>query len=135
MQIMETMALFKALSDPHRLRIVSALAPGPLCVCHFEEIVEAEQVKVSKQLRYLKEQGVVTAERMAQWMVYSLAEPENAVLKAALEALQADSDLADTLAEDKKRRAAILSRISESHGDPLEFIAANSGKDCCNWAC
>lgn len=133
---MESVSLFKALSDPSRLRIVCALASGPLCVCHFEEIVELEQVKVSKQLRYLKEQGVVLSERWAQWMVYSLAEPDNAVLRAVVSALESDSEMTDTLAEDQKRRAAILSRISDCDGDPLEFLTVSSADSaCCEGAC
>ncbi|MGB0372775.1 MAG: ArsR/SmtB family transcription factor [Opitutales bacterium] len=132
---MESVSLFKALSDLHRLRIVSALDAGPLCVCHFEEIIEAEQVKVSKQLRYLKEQGVLKSERKAQWMVYSLAEPESVLVKSILIALQADSDVSETLKNDRVRRDAILMRISDSQDDPLEFIASQSRAACCSDGC
>ena len=135
MILVECSLFFMALSDTQRLRIVNSLCVGPLCVCHFEEIVEAEQVRVSKQLRYLKEQGIVRSERVAQWMVYSLVEPENEVLNATLTALQTDSDMADVLRGDRKRRDAIVERISDSKCDPLEFIATQSALAGCEDAC
>jgi ArsR family transcriptional regulator len=77
------------------------------------EILGAEQVKVSKQLRYMKDLGIVTGERQAQWMVYSLADAENSLLVENLKCLQdcASEDL--PFAKDLKQRASIIARLSK----------------------
>lgn len=122
---MEFSGLFKSLSDPQRLRIVGALGVGPLCVCHIEEILDADQVRVSKQLRYLKEQGVVVSERKAQWMVYRLAEPDNAVIASIFTTLEADDEMGPVLAADRRTRNAILERITCGDEDSLGFLASS----------
>jgi len=40
--------------------------------CQLVNILDTEQLKVSKQLRYMKQFGMVEAEREAQWMIYRL---------------------------------------------------------------
>ena len=50
--------IYKCLCDELRLRILNLLQEGPLCVCHLVEILDCEQVKMSKQLRYMKELGM-----------------------------------------------------------------------------
>ena len=50
---MELVKIYKCLCDVTRLRILHVLAPGPLCVCHFQEILRAPQVRISKHLAYL----------------------------------------------------------------------------------
>lgn len=62
--------LFKAFSDPTRLRILHLLGHGPLCVCHIHEILELPQAKVSRQLGTLRERGLVEATRHFNWTVY-----------------------------------------------------------------
>ena len=51
---MELTAFHACLSDPTRLRLVSLLLDGPLCVCHLQDILREPQVKISKHLAYLK---------------------------------------------------------------------------------
>ena len=82
------MQLYKCLCDLQRLRILNLLKDGPLCVCHLVEILESDQVKISKQLRYMKELGMVEGERRAQWMVYRLADADNPLLNENLKCLQ-----------------------------------------------
>ncbi|HEX9784874.1 MAG TPA: metalloregulator ArsR/SmtB family transcription factor, partial [Opitutaceae bacterium] len=60
---MELVRIYQCLCDRTRLRIINVLAAGPLCVCHLQEILDEPQVKISKHLRYLKEHGMVEAER------------------------------------------------------------------------
>lgn len=113
---MDLISIYKCLCDQQRLRILNLLRDGPLCVCHIMEILRADQVKISKQLRYMKQLGMVEAERQAQWMVYRLADPKHPVLAKNLKCLQDCKPEAACFAEDTARRKKILSRLS--------------GKDC-----
>lgn len=108
---MDPVPLYKALADPQRLRILSLLEEGPLCVCHLMEILESGQVKVSKQLRYLKELGLVEGERKAQWMIYRLTDPDAPLLRANLACLRESETTSPGLADDASRREHLTSRI------------------------
>jgi|TARA_B110000438_G_scaffold275886_2_gene297198 DNA-binding transcriptional ArsR family regulator len=77
------------------------------------EILEAEQVKISKQLRYMKELGMVEGERQAQWMVYRLKDAENPLLVENLKCLQECSSEHLSFGTDLKKRSAIVARLSE----------------------
>ncbi len=66
--------LFKALSDPNRLRIVAALAESELCVHEIIGLVEMEQSAVSHQLRVLRQCELVTSRRDGRHIYYALAD-------------------------------------------------------------
>jgi ArsR family transcriptional regulator len=85
---MELVQIYQCLCDRTRLRILHLLLDGPLCVCHFQEILKEPQVKISKHLSYLKRNGLVEAERCGNMMVYSLPAKRPAQLKANLACLQ-----------------------------------------------
>lgn len=85
---MELVQIYQCLCDPTRLRILHLLTQTPLCVCHFQEILSEPQVKISKHLAYLRERGMVVAERERNWMIYSLPKKRDAELEANLECLQ-----------------------------------------------
>lgn len=108
---MDFIAVYKCLCDRQRLRILNLLRDGPLCVCHLMEILELEQVKVSKQLRYMKELGLVEAERAAQWMIYRLADEGNPLLEANLACLQDCLGEETGFREDLARRKAVMERV------------------------
>ena len=66
---------FHALSNEIRLRIVLLLASEPqLSVCQLVRILDLPQPKVSRHLAVLREAGVVTVDRRAQWICYSLGQ-------------------------------------------------------------
>jgi len=85
---MDLVQIYECLCDRTRLRILHLLAQGPLCVCHFQEVLREPQVKVSKHLAYLRERGLVAAERRGNWMVYSLPAKPPRELAANLACLQ-----------------------------------------------
>jgi ArsR family transcriptional regulator len=80
--------IYQCFCDRTRLRILNLLCDSPLCVCHFQELLNEPQVKISKHLRYLKSHGLVEARREGNWMVYGLPEKMPAELKANLACLQ-----------------------------------------------
>lgn len=85
---MELVKIYECLCDRTRLRVLHLLLDGPLCVCHFQEILREPQVKVSKHLAYLKGRGLVEAERCANLMIYRLPKKRPARLVANLACLQ-----------------------------------------------
>lgn len=85
---MELVGIYECLCDLTRLRLLHILGPGPLCVCHFQEILGEPQVKISKHLGYLRERGLVECEREGKWMIYALPARPSAELRANLACLQ-----------------------------------------------
>ena len=67
--------IFKALSDPTRLRLLHLLLTSEqtLCVCEMMGALELPQYQVSRHLKVLKGAGLVTSARRGTWMYYSLA--------------------------------------------------------------
>ncbi|MDQ3068143.1 MAG: metalloregulator ArsR/SmtB family transcription factor [Acidobacteriota bacterium] len=84
-------ALFKALGDRTRLRILALLAAGEVCVCNIHESLALPQPTVSRHLAYLRRSGLVDTRRDGVWMHYRLAPPAaklaGAIVDAALHAV------------------------------------------------
>ncbi len=85
---MDLIQIYQCFCDETRLRIVNLLQRGPLCVCHLQELLDEPQVKISKHLAYMKEKGIVHAQRHQNWMIYSLPQQPSAELEANLKCLQ-----------------------------------------------
>jgi ArsR family transcriptional regulator len=85
---MELVKIYECLCHLTRLRVLNVLAQGPLCVCHFQEILREPQVKISKHLGYLRARGLVECERQGNWMIYELPAKPSRELKANLACLQ-----------------------------------------------
>ena len=85
---MELVKIYECLCDVTRLRLLNVLAQGPLCVCHFQEILGEPQAKISKHLAYLRERGLVECERQGNWVIYALPAKPPRELRANLACLQ-----------------------------------------------
>ena len=85
---MSLVRIYKCFCDETRLRILNLLMKGPLCVCHFQDILGLGQVPVSKHLAYLREHGMVETRRHAQWAIYRLPDKRSAELDLQLRCLQ-----------------------------------------------
>jgi DNA-binding transcriptional ArsR family regulator len=64
--------LFKALSDPSRVRIISALTHTELCVYDLAAALGMSQSAVSHQLRSLREMRLVRHRRQGRHVYYQL---------------------------------------------------------------
>ena len=64
--------LFKALSDPTRVRIISALAHTELCVYDLAATLGMSQSAVSHQLRRLRELSLVSYRKTGRHVYYRL---------------------------------------------------------------
>ena len=73
----------KALSDPTRLAIASALARGgELCVCDLAWVVEKSEKLVSHHVRVLKAARRVERRRDGKMVMYSLSDEGKVLLEA-----------------------------------------------------
>ena len=69
-----TAAIFKALADPARVKIVNLLATSdePVCACEFIPALGLAQATVSHHLRKLTEAGLLEREQRGKWAYFSL---------------------------------------------------------------
>jgi len=107
-------ALYQALADATRLRILAILAhqvppdsSGELCVCHIHDALGVSQPTASRHLAYLRKSGLVEARRQGVWMHYRIVRPTDAVLAAVFEAALHALGHADTTARDGARLARV----------------------------
>ncbi len=69
---MKSLEFLKSISNTTKLRLVSLLLNGELCVCELEEITLIKQVNISKNLISLKDSGIVEVRRHKQRGFYSI---------------------------------------------------------------
>src|SRR5215831_7409871 len=77
--------LFKALSDPARVKIVNLLATSdePTCVCELVPALGLSQPTVSHHLKKLTDAGLLAREQRGKWAYFSI-NPEAAVRLSGL---------------------------------------------------
>lgn len=66
-------ALFKALADETRLRIVNLLLERELCVCELVDILGMSQPRISRHLNILRQAGLLSSWREGRWTHYAIA--------------------------------------------------------------
>jgi DNA-binding transcriptional ArsR family regulator len=64
--------IFKALSDPTRLKIIYVLSKSSFCVCDIAEILDMTQSAISHKLRILRDLKLVKYKREGKLVIYSL---------------------------------------------------------------
>jgi ArsR family transcriptional regulator len=70
----EIIKVFKALSDPTRLRTILLLLGRDLCVCELMFVLKMSQSRLSHQLRILRDAGLVEDRRDGKWIIYGIPE-------------------------------------------------------------
>jgi len=108
---MKQTEIFQMLSDETRLRALALIARhGELCVCELMHALDLSQPKISRHMAALREAGLVTATRHAQWVFYdinqTLPDWQQQVLSAALSGLASDA----TITGDTARLATMNNR-------------------------
>jgi ArsR family transcriptional regulator, arsenate/arsenite/antimonite-responsive transcriptional repressor len=65
-------AVFKALGDPVRLRLMSVIASAgdEICVCDITPAFDVSGPTISHHLRVLRQAGLVDCERRGTWVYY-----------------------------------------------------------------
>jgi ArsR family transcriptional regulator len=121
----ELVALFKALSDETRLRIIKLLEQGELCVCDITAALDMVQPKVSFHLSALKEAGFIKDRKQGKWTHYSLNENDLFRRMLILSACERMRDSAT--AGDRKRLDSFLGRKEEGG----KVVPLKSRVRCC----
>ncbi|MFP4051965.1 MAG: ArsR/SmtB family transcription factor [Thermoplasmata archaeon] len=66
--------VYKAISTPLRLKILTLLAQQKLCVCLLKDILDISDSKLSYHLSVLKKVGLIEGERKANFVIYRITE-------------------------------------------------------------
>jgi ArsR family transcriptional regulator, arsenate/arsenite/antimonite-responsive transcriptional repressor len=103
----DLLALFKALSDRNRLRVVAALMKfDELCVCQILELLQISGATASRHLSLLVQAGLLTSRKEGRWIFYRLQRgtaSHQPLLGWLAQAIEGSADLQD----DRRRLAAI----------------------------
>jgi ArsR family transcriptional regulator len=84
----EMAALFKAVADPLRLRLLSLIAchpGGESCVCDLTEEFDVTAPSISYHLKILREAGLISSDRRGTWVYYRVLPDAMARMSAVLE--------------------------------------------------
>lgn len=135
----------KALADPLRLRMLSAIATDPRgesCVCDLAELADVSQPTISHHLKVLKDTGLLTSQRRGTWVYYRIVATRHAAVTALLDGFastvtaspaegrpesprEVDSHVIDRLAEeladeyDTLSRDLVVTMVRESYAGLL----------------
>ena len=86
-------AVFKALGDENRIRILQQLRAGEKCACMLLEELSIGQSTLSHHMKILCDAGLVTGQKEGKWMHYSLCCEGIREVRALLQRLLEPSSL------------------------------------------
>jgi DNA-binding transcriptional ArsR family regulator len=120
----------KALGHPARLRILSLLRAGELCVCQVTAVVRLAPSTVSAHLADLKRAGLVEERKNGRWVHYRLADRLPPAVAALW--LELDADEQTRIDAELLRRLGAVSLETLCRGDvDLDALAAKAQRACC----
>jgi ArsR family transcriptional regulator len=119
----ELLAVFKALSDETRLRILKLLEYGELCVCDIVAALNMIQPKVSFHLSALKEAGLIKDRKEGKWIHYSIDDSDMFKRLMVLSVLEKISEC--EVIEDRKR----LDKFLKTKKTKTDIIPVKGKKD------
>lgn len=94
-----------ALADENRLRLLSLIQGGEICVCRLQGVLQTNQPKISRHLAYLRKAGLVEARRDGRWTHYRLKSPggkRGKILSETLKSLRGEPQIQKDLARLKQ---------------------------------
>lgn len=101
---MNQTAIFQALASEVRLRALMLIAhEKEVCVCELVHALGAEQSKISRHLSAMKNAGLLTAHRKAQWVYYALNHNQEAWQQQIITAAIAGASNDPQIMKDRKR--------------------------------
>ena len=102
-QLSHMEAVFRALADETRLRILGLLLSGEVCVCDIHESLKIPQSKASRHLAYLRRSGLVETRRDGLWIHYRLGTFADPVMAAIGDAVRHALTHVDSVRRDGDR--------------------------------
>jgi ArsR family transcriptional regulator len=129
--------MFKALSDPVRLRLLSLIAAtAEICVCDLTDAFDVTGATISHHLRVLREAGLVDCERRGTWVYYwikgDVLHQLGGLLLAAPQLtdqdplMSNDADVVRLLAD--PLRARIVELLADGPASTSDLVAATGAK-------
>lgn len=100
---LDVAAIFRAMSDQTRLRILNLLRDGEICVCDLVNILGVPQPTASRHLAYLRKSGLVQSRKDGLWHYYRLAPHKSPFHEKLMDCLAACADITPILAKDSER--------------------------------
>ena len=116
-------AVFKALADKTRLRILALLGNNEVCVCHIHDTLRLPQPTVSRHLAYLRNSGLVDARRDGVWIHYRVSTSLDPLVQKVIGAAIAALLEIPTTGQDRKQ-------FERAFGQ-LYVLDAPGGGSCC----
>lgn len=117
----------KALAEPLRLRMLSAIATDPRgesCVCDLAELTDVSQPTVSHHLKVMKDAGLLASERRGTWVWYRIIATRKNAVTALLDSF-APATLLEEFETETERAAALrtmdarVTRLADELADEL----------------
>ena len=99
--------MFRAFADRTRLRILSLLQNGELCVSDIIAILEVPQAKASHHLNYLHRAGIVEVRKQGLWCFYQLSPTQSPFHQKLIECLGECFASVPGLKKDRARAARV----------------------------
>lgn len=117
----------KALAEPLRLRMLSAIATDPRgesCVCDLAELTDVSQPTVSHHLKVMKDAGLLTSERRGTWVWYRIVVARKNAVTALLDSFAPASLLGEAPSEEDRADAlrtmdTRVTRLADELADEL----------------
>ncbi|MGO1317790.1 MAG: metalloregulator ArsR/SmtB family transcription factor [Cellulomonadaceae bacterium] len=119
----------KALADPLRLRMLSAIATDPRgesCVCDLADLADVSQPTISHHLKVLKDTGLLSSQRRGTWVYYRIVATRQAAVTALLDGFA--STVTSEPAEDRPESprevdAHVIDRLAEELADEYDTLS------------
>lgn len=102
--------MFRAFSDPIRLRILHLVREHEICVCDLVEVLKLPQPTVSRHLSYLRKAGLVNAREERSWNFYRLTRATTTFHRKLLDCLGTCFNDVPELSVDAERASRLRAR-------------------------
>ncbi len=100
----ETVNIFKALSDPNRIRIIKMLETKQLYVCEIREVLGLSTSTVSKHLSILRDANLIVDWKDGKWVNLRLNEgSENKLVRSQLALIRTSLPDDEQVLADRKK--------------------------------
>jgi ArsR family transcriptional regulator len=93
----------KAFADPTRVRILSALREGELCVCEICDALGVAQSTLSTHLQVIRDAGLVSTRKEGKWMYYTIAPSAGRLVDSLFQFFSGSLKADATLRSDDKK--------------------------------
>ncbi len=98
----------KAFAEPTRVRVLSALQQGELCVCELCDALNVPQSTLSTHLQVIRDAGLVRTRKEGKWIYYALNGKKTSLTGAVFKLFAPNLTEDKMIARDRKRLRARL---------------------------